>query len=271
MENKKKCGHFHLIIFTCFGILLLNAGCTGPEKIVYLYNSSDSQAEDAASVKTRFEQPIGKNDLLSIFISSLNPDDMRLLNAANGGYYGGQQTGIQQQGGSSGYLVDQDGEIKLPLTGTVKAEGLTRKQLEKVLEERLKDYTKDPIVNIRFLNAKVTVMGDVASPREVVLPTERLTVLEAIGAAGDLTVTARRDNVMIIREDINGKRRIGRIDLTSANLFNSPFFYLQRNDVIYVEPVQAKYVTRGDKVSRYIGLASGVLSLFFSVLALSRH
>ena len=186
---------------------------------------------------------------------------MQLLNP-------GQGAGVA--GGSAyGYLVDKKGEIKIPLVGILNVVGLSRTELESILSEKLKDYTKDPVVSIRFAGSKVTILGEVNRPGELSPETERFTILEALGEAGDLKVTGRRDNILIIR-DQNGKRQIGRLNLTSENIFSSPFFYLKPKDVIYVEPVKASYIDRNDFFTRYIGVGASLISILLSVLLLVR-
>ena len=137
------------------------------------------------------------------------------------------------------YLVNYDGNIDFPVLGTIKVEGLTRTDLTSMLKERIKEYANDPIVNIRLANFTVTVLGEVARPGTFTIQDERITLLEALGLANDLTIFGKRKNVLLIRE-IDGKKKYAKIDLTSINTLNSPIYYLQQNDVIYVEQNRAK-------------------------------
>lgn len=235
--------------------------------VVYMNNLGDSIDRNISSSKVLFESAIQINDLLSIKISSLNPADVSLING--GGSGASAASGPSAGANTGGYLVNSQGKVELPLIGFVNAKGLNRAQLEDSISSRMKEYIKDPVVQIRFLNFHITVLGDVGRPGELVPPTERFTILEALGESGDLKVTGRRDNVLIIREK-NGKRQVGRIDLTSKSLFNSPYFYLQANDVIYVEPVKASYAHRNDSYTQYIGVASGIISLLVSIILLTR-
>jgi len=168
-----------------------------------------------------------------------------------------------------GYLVEGDGTIKLPYLDKVKAEGLTRLQLENYISEKMKDYTKNPVVNVRFLNYKITVLGGVKAPGSFSLPTERVTVLEALGLAGDLVNYGKRDNVLVIRE-VNGVRSLGRLDLASKLIFNSPFYYLKTNDIVYVEPDKPGSLSR-ERIPQYIGMTAGILSLIISIIAISQN
>lgn len=230
-------------------------------------NIKDSTDRSISSSKVVFEARIQINDLLSIKISSLNPADGAMINGSGGASTSG--SGVSAGANTGGYLVNSSGKVELPLIGFVKAIGLNRGQLEDSISARMKAYIKDPVVQVRFLNFHVTVLGDVGRPGELVPPTERFTLLEALGESGDLRITGRRDNVMVIREK-NGKRQVGRVDLTSKSLFNSPYFYLQANDVIYVEPVKASYAHRNDIYTQYIGVASGIISLLVSIILLTR-
>src|SRR5690606_10100188 len=132
-----------------------------------------------------------------------------------------------------GYLVDQNGEIQIPLIGSMKVEGLTTAKIREVLQESLLTYLNEPVVNIRILNFKISVMGDVLRPGVFTVQNERITIPEALSLAGDLHITAIRTNVILIRE-LEGERKFIPIDLTSKEFFDSPFFYLKNNDVIYV-------------------------------------
>jgi polysaccharide export outer membrane protein len=168
-----------------------------------------------------------------------------------------------------GYLVEGDGTIKLPYLDKVKAEGLSRLQLENLISEKMKEYTKNPVVNVRFLNYRVTVMGAVNTPGSFSLPTERVTVLDALGLAGDLTIFGIRETVLVIREE-NGVRSFGRVNLASKSLFNSAYYYLKTNDIVYVEASRASSVNR-ERIPQYVGMATGILSLIVSIIVLSKN
>ena len=147
---------------------------------------------------------------------------------------------------SRGYLVDTDGNIYFPLLGSIKAEGLTKTQLKDKIRNLSieKKILLDPIVNIRFLNFRVTVLGEVGRPTVIPIPNEKISLLEALGLAGDLTIYGNRTNVMVIREEVvpgqKDQRSIHRLNLNSAELFTSHYYYLQSNDIVYVEPNKSK-------------------------------
>lgn len=254
---------FFFILMGFFAISI--SSCVSLKKVVYLNNLSDSTG-DLTNPTTDFETPIQKNDLLSVAIGGSNPEDLVTLNSGSGVIPGATASGAASR--SIGYLVEADGTIQLPFLGRVKAVGLTRLQLEDTLMVMLKDYTKNPVVNVKFLNYNYSVLGEVNHPGKFDMDNERTTVLDAIANANDLTVLGKRDNVLVVRE-VNGKREYGRIDLLSKDLFKSPYFYLKTNDVVYVEPVKSKFFTRNG-VPQYIGIAAGAVALLLTILNLSK-
>jgi len=254
---------FFFVLMGLFAISI--SSCVSLKKVVYLNNLSDSTG-NLTNAKTDFETPIQKNDLLSIAIGGSNADDLITLNSGSGIVPGATIGGTTSK--SLGYLVEADGTIQLPFIGKVRAEGLTRLQLEDTLTLLLKDYTKNPIVNVKYLNYNYSVLGEVNHPGKFDMDNEKTTIFDAIASAGDLTVLGKRDNILLVRE-VNGKREYGRIDLLSKDLFKSPYFYLKTNDVVYVEPVQSKFFSRNG-VPQYIGIAAGALALLLTILNLSK-
>lgn len=191
------------------------------------------------------QAPIQENDILGISISSLNAEASAIFNPPNSNNSRSTTvTGSSSEPG--GYLVNSDGNIQLPVLGTIKAAGLTKKELGDNITNMIlsKKLLIDPLVEIRFLNFEVTVIGEVAHPTVITVPSEKISLLKAIGLAGDLTIYGKRENVLLIREE-NGKKKTRHIDLNSSNFFNSPYYYLQPNDVIYVEPNKAKVASAG--------------------------
>jgi polysaccharide export outer membrane protein len=202
---------------------------------------------------------IHKNDLLSISVSSSNPDASKLFNDPNlSNTTTSTATGTTQQ--MVGYLVTEDGSFKFPELGPIKAEGLTVKQLSEFMTNALidKKLLVDPIVTVRFINFRVTVLGEVNHPTVITVPNERISILEALGLAGDLTIYGKRDNVLLIREENDGKL-IKRIDLNSKDILSSPYYYLQSNDVVYVEANKNKVAS--------VSNGRQLLPVIFSALA----
>ena len=221
--------------------LVLAISCTDTKKVTYFNGVQDGNISSMSQIP---ETVIQKNDILSITIGDLNPEGTRIFNpiATEGG--NAANAGPNSIGNSQGYLVNSDGNIQFPILGNIKAEGLTKTQLKDKISKSILDKKLliDPIVTIRFLNFRVTVLGEVNHPTVVTVPNEKISLLEAIGLAGDLTLYGKRQNVMIIREE-NNKKTIKHIDLNSTELFTSQYYYLQSNDIVYVEPNKAKVAT----------------------------
>ena len=223
-----------VFLLTC---LLMGTSCVNTRKTTY-FNDIEN-----GIYKTSYEaaQPIiHKNDLLSIYVSSLSAEASMLFNAP-----GMTSTVTASANGTStqnvGYLVNDEGNIQFPVLGNLKAAGLTTKQLNENIIDSLvsRQLLTNPLVTIRFLNFRVTVLGEVGKPTVITVPNEKISILEAIGLAGDLTIYGKRDNVLLIREE-EGKKIVRRIDLNSPATLTSAFYYLKSNDVIYVEPDKNK-------------------------------
>lgn len=211
-------------------MLVLLLSCGAKQDIVYF------QDVDIASISrpiVNYSPVIRSDDMLTITVSALDLNAVRPFNltavayAENDGEIG--RTALQ------GYLVDANGNIDFPVLGTLKLAGLNRIQATSMIKDMLKEYIKDPIVNVRNINFKVTILGEVNKPGVYTVQNDRITILEALGLAGDLTIQAQRKNVLLIREE-GGKKTYNRVNLTSEEIFNSSMYYLTQNDVIYVEP-----------------------------------
>jgi polysaccharide biosynthesis/export protein len=234
--------NFNRILFCLLPMLtLLSAACVDTRKATYFNDVGNTILPSNAPVP---ESIIQNNDLLSISVSSLSQEASAIFNTPNTS--GGAMTTGTNPTAASGYLVSADGNIQFPILGNIKAAGLTKEQLKESFIQKLleKQLLKDPIVNIRFLNFRVTVLGEVRNPTVVTVPNEKISLLEAIGLAGDLTIYAKRDNVLVIREE-NGNKIIKRLNLNSNELLSSPYYYLKSNDVVYVEPNKARVATSG--------------------------
>ncbi len=197
----------------------------------YLENVTDTSVKNAVRV---FEPVIQNNDLLSIqvYSAATDPKVDALYNLAN-------TTSNNNNLALIGFLVDQNGNIEYPRIGIVHAAGLSKQQLADTIKSKLSNELNNPSVVIRYLNFRVTVLGEVGRGGTITIPYERVTVLEAIGLAGDIPFTGKKNSVRIIRE-VNGNREVGTIDLTAKNVFESPYFYLQQSDVVIVDPTKAK-------------------------------
>ena len=182
------------------------------------------------------EAVIHNDDVLTITVSALDPTAVAPFNLPIVSYASPGSEQIYSTPAMQPYLVDVNGEITFPILGQIKVGGLKKSEAAKLIKSLLEPYLKDPIVIIQFMNYKVTVLGAVNRPGSYKIPNERISMLEALGMAGDLTIYGRRDNVLLIREVAGGQKEYVRIDLTQTDILSSPYFYLQQNDVIYVQP-----------------------------------
>jgi polysaccharide export outer membrane protein len=248
-----------LIIFL---VMLLSISCTSTRKTVYFYNVQDTTfLQRSALIQT----PIQENDILSITISSLNFEASAIFNPSyNNNIRSTTVTGTNTEPG--GYLVGNDGTIQLPVLGSIKAAGLTKMELKDNITNMIlsKKLLVDPLVEIRFLNFEVTVIGEVAHPTVITVPSEKISLIKAIGLAGDLTIYGKRENVLLIRDE-NGVKKTRHINLNSSNFFNSPYYYLQPNDVVYVEPNKAK-VASASRSQQWLPVILSSLSVIVLIL-----
>jgi polysaccharide export outer membrane protein len=211
------------------------------------------------------EPVIEPNDILNISVNSLNQEASKVFNAPNSSNitYATSQSTINQ---ATGYLVNQNGYIQFPIIGNIKVAGLTEEELKSTLTEKLTSnkLLMDPLVNIRLLNFKVTVLGEVRDPKVITVQNEKISILEAIGLAGDLTIYGKRNNVLLIRQE-NGKKIIRRINLNSDKILTSPYFYLKNNDIVYIEPNKAR-VASSSRSQVILPIVFSILS-FLTVVA----
>lgn len=245
------------LLCTAIAALFLFSSCVSSKTVAYFPNIGNATITHSS---IEVESVIQKSDVLSIYVTSPNADATSIFNNSNLPVIT-STTGISTISQSLGYLVDNDGNIHFPILGTVQAAGLTKRQFAQKLATALVEskQLKDPIVTVRFLNYRVTVLGEVNRPTVVTVANEKISLLEALGLAGDLTIYGKRDNVLLIREE-NGKTTTRRINLNSEQLFDSPYYYLKTNDIIYVEPNKTKIAS----VSRFQQL----LPVIFSGLSL---
>ena len=245
---------YSLYLITIISFLF---SCASKKNLIYL------QGPEITENKQFFYNVIlKKDDFLSISIYGVDENSSKLFNvpqiatSLNKGYTNGTAS-VQ------GYLIDSNGEIDFPIIGKIKLGGLQRNEAIELLKEKLKDYLKDPVINIQIQNFKVTVLGEVRAPGTFNIPNERITILEAIGLAGDLTINAVRKNIKIIRDE-NGMKKEYIIDITSKSFLNSPLYHLNQNDIIYVTPNQAKI--NSSNVSSSAGIFISISSLLITTL-----
>jgi polysaccharide export outer membrane protein len=219
------------------------ASCASPEEFYYLRDAGNEKIADQNIDSTASNPTIAVGDQLSIVLTSTSVELNTIINTAN---FGGSQGGNLMQGGNVspviGYLVDANGEIEFPKIGKMKVAGKRMTNIQKELENVLADYVKEPAVAIRRLNFRVTVIGEVARPGMVQIPYDRMNILQAIAQAGDLTIFAKRDNILLVRDTPEGKETV-RLSLYEKSLLSSPYYWLQSGDLIYVQPNKTKVNT----------------------------
>lgn len=249
--------------------VILFSACNSTKEVVYLQDVVPLKQQD---IERKYEVFIHEDDLLAIMVNSKDPELALPFNMPMVTYQLGSTNAGQQR--VLGYLVDTNGNIDFPILGKLHVAGLSRLELRDLIKEKLisGDYIKDPVVTVQFLNYKVSVMGEVARPGSFTITGDRITLLEALSMAGDLTIYGRRDRVAVIREE-NGKRTILFHDLRSSDIFTSPCYYLQQNDIVYVEPNKAKAgqrdINQNNSVSVWLSAVSvlaAVASLLVTVL-----
>ncbi len=239
---------------TYIGILfsLFFGSCANQKDFVYFQNNA-KEADSLSSVPVEVKNYIPvlrTDDIVSIQISAVDPDVVKPFNLSQSvnsssslmGSSNNSSNNNQGASSGSGYLIDANGMIDFPVLGQIKLAGLNRMQATELIKERLKAYVNSPIVILRILNFKVTVLGEVKSPGVFSIPNQRITLPEALGLAGDLTISGVRKNILVIR-DVDGIKTETRIDLTSKDVFTSPVYYLNQNDLVYVEPNKARIQT----------------------------
>lgn len=245
-------------------VVVLCTSCASSKKVVYLQDVVPLKQQD---IEQKYEVYIHNDDLLAIMVNSKNPELALPFNMPMVTYQLGSQSAPQQR--VLGYLVDTNGDIDFPILGKLHVAGLTRLQLTDMIKQRLidEDLIKDPIVTVQFLNYKVSVMGEVNRPGSFNISGDRITLLEALSMAGDLTIYGRRDRVAVIREK-DGKRTILMHDLRSSDIFNSPCYYLQQNDIVYVEPNKAKAGQSEINQNKSVGVWLSAASILVSIASL---
>lgn len=245
---------------------VLFTSCLSQKEVTYFQETPDNPQRGKGM--QAYVPIIQSGDILSVVVGSLNPEANEIFNVRNMAtavHLNYSQTG--GMGGRAqpvGYLVDEEGNIEVPLIGKVKVDGTTTELAAQSIRTLLNKYLKEPSVAVRLVSFKISVMGEVRNPAVFIIPEEKVTLPQALSLAGDLTIYGRRDNVMVIREE-NGIRTYGKIDLTSREVFDSPYYYLHKNDVIYVEPTKAK-VTSSDRTLQILPLVLSSLSVIAVIL-----
>lgn len=256
----------HNIVLSFLFIICFASSCAVNKRSVYFRDVPDSTAVVAVA---GFEEPvIQPDDILSINIQTIDPRAAAAINDLPAqpavGSSSASVTGAQE---IKGFAVNKDGNVEIPLLGTLHLAGLTTDQACKLVKDAAAHYFVHPTVQVRFMNFKITVLGEVARPATYTLPNEKVSLLDAIGLAGDLTIYGRRENVMLIREE-DGTKKMIRFNLNSSSIFKSPYFYLKQNDVVYVEPGKGKIAFNNAGRAQTISIIGAIVSVL--IVGLSR-
>ena len=244
------------LVIILFITSLFLTSCTTKKDVVYFQNAKDF--ETIVNTDT-FTSKFKINDILSINVSAYDEMAAKPFNL------------IIESGQNSSpidYLIDNEGNIDFPVLGKIKLLGLTVEEAKQLIKDKLSEgYLKDPVINIRILNFRISVLGAVGSPGVYPISGERINILEAIANAGDLSMQGRRDNILVIR-DFNGTKTYTRIDITNKEVFNSPVYFLTQNDVVYVEPNTAAVSGAGGdaRIGQFIGYASFLMTVALLII-----
>ncbi|WP_292901488.1 polysaccharide biosynthesis/export family protein [Nonlabens sp.] len=247
------------------GIALISS-CVSKKRLLYLQDIDTSLTDN----ELNYQSIIKKDDILRISVTSENMELVQPFNQLIGITNQSSLNGIGQQGQLFGYLVDNHGTLVFPLLGTIEAAGKTREEMTVFLQSKIREgFVKDAVVDVRIVNFKVTVLGEVNRPGTFNLDYNRITLLQVLGQAGDLTIYGNRKNITILR-DVDGVQTSHRVDLTTSDFIDSDFYYLQQNDVVVVEPNYAQVQAAGfnRNASLYVSIASILLSL---IVIISRN
>jgi len=252
-----KNNYFLLLI----GLLVLLNSCASKADVVYFQNAGSFET---LVDKNSFTPKFKVDDLVSIHISTLDPEVSAPFNL----FRGAAEGGIRPE--QVDYLIDKEGEIDFPVIGKTKIAGLSPEETRVLLRDRLSEYLRDPIINIRLKNFTVTVLGEVNRPGTYPINGERISILEALGFAGDLTIKGQRNNVMVIR-DFDGTKVYTRIDLTRKEALNSPVYYLTQNDLVYVEPNKSAVTSSSLDNRATIAISIASILITSTVLIITRN
>ena len=252
-----------ILVYLTIGIAAVVASsCSSTKQVAYLQNSDEVSL---AQSEYLYDARIMPKDQLNITVSTTNdeaaaPFNMTIATPYNVGQRNATQGMLQL------YLVDNDGMIAFPIIGEIKVGGLTKSEAEHMIEEKIRPYmaeTENPIVTVRMSSYSISVLGEVTRPGSYQVSREKINILEALAQAGDLTIYGVRDKVKLIREDAKGKKEIVTMNLNDANIINSPYYYLQQNDIVYVEPnkVKAQNSSVGSMTTLWFSATSILISL----------
>ena len=235
--------------------------CSIPKEVTYFQGIDDLTQEQIEKMSQNYVSKICNDDRLSITVTAWDPSVVTPFNPPMTSYATDGESKLDRTQQLHTYLVANDGTINFPVIGKIQAAGFSKQELADNIKNDISKYVKDAIVNVQIVNYKLTVLGEVHAPGMVEVKNDRISILDALGNVGDLTINANRKNILVIRDN-NGKKEYNRLDLTSPDVFSSPCFYLQQNDVVYVEPNEAK-----KRNARYSQAQQYNITVFSSILS----
>ena len=231
-------------------VAMMSASCVTQKQMTYLRDAQPETADAVnASLQTQSEMVIRQGDALTIFVSALDKEAVTPYNLPTVVFSQPGVTQVQTTPTLQYYIVDEAGDVELPVLG---------KEAEQTIKTRLEAQVMNPLVKVNLVNAKVSVLGEVARPGQITMTSGRMTILDALAAAGDLTVYGKRDDVLVTRET-DGKIEIARLNLRNADLYTSPYYYLQQNDVVYVSPNKVRAISSAN-AGLWLSMVSTVAS-----------
>lgn len=245
-------------------VILMMVGCGSSKQVAYWQNIDSISL---AASKGLFNAKIMPKDELTILVQTTDPLTSEPFNLRSTGQ-------ISSKNQITGYLVDNDGMINFPIVGKIHVAGLTKTECEDLIKSKIQPYlarTENPLVSVRTSSYRITVIGEVNKPGVIPVTTEKISLVEALAEAGDMTVYGKRDNILLVREDKSGEKHKVRLNMNDANIINSPYYYLQQNDIVYVEPhkVKARNTFFGSNTSIFysvIGITTSLASLLITIL-----
>lgn len=247
-------------------LLVLLCSCASTKNVAYFQNADQIDFEQSRML---YDAKIMPKDILSITVSTSNPDAAKPFNLSVPTTFSSTSSSLYTTGQLQSYLVDNDGRIDFPIVGSLKVGGLTKSDCEQLIRAKILPYlnkNENPIVTVRMTNYKISVLGEVNKPGMFTVNNEKINILEALAQAGDLTIYGVRDKVKLIREDATGKKEMHVLNLNDASIINSPYYYLQQNDIVYIEPNKVK--ARNSGVGSTTGLWFTGTSILVSLASL---
>ena len=248
------------LLFFVLAIVWLGA-CSVPKDVTYFQGVDELTSEQVEQMSQNYSTKICPDDLLTITVTGWDPTVLTPFNPPVYAFATEGEEKVQKSEQLQTYLVHKDGTINFPILGKIQAAGFSKQELAENLRTKIEEYVKNVNVNVQIVNFKVTLMGEVARPGAVAIKNDRVSILDVLGLVGDLTFNANRKNILVIR-DKEGKKEFGRLDITDPAIFTSPYFYLRQNDVVYVEPNNAK-----KKNARYSQAQQYSITVFSSILS----